>query len=167
MPRSAAWARRRRTPCAACRSIFRKRSDMSAAENLVMTPATVEFELDGRKVQALPGETILQAAERAGTEIPRLCYTPGYRPDGNCRACVVEIDGERTLGPSCCRAAMPGMKVQATSERAQKSQKMVVEMLLSDMPDEGYKWVGNDATRQHGELSEWAARLGEIGRAHV
>ncbi len=133
---------------------------MSVAENLVMTPATVEFELDGRTVQALPGETILQAAERAGTEIPRLCYTPGYRPDGNCRACVVEVDGERTLAPSCCRAVTPGMKVQATSERAQKSQKMVVEMLLSDMPDEGYKWVGNDATRQHGELSEWAARLG-------
>ncbi len=133
---------------------------MSAAQDLVMTPATVEFELDGVKVKAQPGETILQAAERLGTEIPRLCYTPGYRPDGNCRACVVEIDGERTLAPSCCRAVTPGMKVKATSERAQKSQKMVVEMLLSDMPDEGYKWDGNDATRQHGELSEWAARLG-------
>src|SRR5690606_2817811 len=77
---------------------------MSAAEDLVMTPATVEFELDGRKVKALAGETILEAAARAGTEIPRLCYTPGYRADGNCRACVVEIDGERTLAPSCCRA---------------------------------------------------------------
>ncbi|MFO7326784.1 MAG: 2Fe-2S iron-sulfur cluster-binding protein, partial [Pseudomonadota bacterium] len=133
---------------------------MSAAPELATTPSTVEFELDGRKVQALPGETILQAAERLGTEIPRLCYTPGYRPDGNCRACVVEIDGERTLAPSCCRAVTPGMKVKATSERAVKSQKMVVEMLLSDMPDEGYKWVGNDATRQHGELSAWAAKLG-------
>ena len=60
----------------------------------------------------LEGETILQAAERDGTVIPRLCYTPGYRPDGNCRACVVEIDGERTLAPSCCRAPTPGMKVQ-------------------------------------------------------
>jgi formate dehydrogenase major subunit len=132
---------------------------MSAAEQFVAIPATVEFELDGKTVQAREGESILQAAERLGTTIPRLCYTPGYRADGNCRACVVEIDGERTLAPSCCRAPTPGMKVKSTSERAQKSQKMVVEMLLSDMPAEGYKWVGDDPSRQHGELSDWAARL--------
>ena len=132
---------------------------MSAAEDQVMEPATIEFQLDGQKVRALAGETILQAAERHGTTIPRLCYTPGYRADGNCRACVVEIDGERTLAPSCCRAPTAGMQVKSTSERAQKSQRMVVEMLLSDMPDKGHKWIGDDATRQHGELSEWAARL--------
>jgi len=140
---------------------------MSAAEDQVMKPATIEFELDGRKVHAVEGETILEAAAREGTEIPRLCYTPGYRPDGNCRACVVEIDGERTLAPSCCRAVTPGMKVKATSERAQKSQKLVVEMLLSDMPDKGFKWIGDDATRQHGELSEWAARLGVTVRPEL
>ncbi len=110
------------------------------------------------KVRALEGETILQAAERAGTVIPRLCYTPGYRPDGNCRACVVEIDGERTLAPSCCRAVTPGMKVKSTSERAQKSQKMVVEMLLSDMPEQGYKWMGDDASAP-------ARRTLRLGRA--
>jgi formate dehydrogenase major subunit len=132
---------------------------MSAAEEHVMKPATVQFELDGQTVRALEGETILQAAERLGTEIPRLCYTPGYRADGNCRACVVEIDGERTLAPSCCRAPTPGMKVKATSERAQKSQKMVLEMLLSDMPEKGHKWIEDDATRQHGELSDWAGRM--------
>jgi formate dehydrogenase major subunit len=132
---------------------------MSAAEDQVMEPATIEFQLDGQKVRALAGETILQAAERHGTEIPRLCYTPGYRADGNCRACVVEIDGERTLAPSCCRAPTAGMQVKSTSERAVKSQRMVVEMLLSDMPEQGHKWIGDDATRQHGELSDWAARL--------
>jgi formate dehydrogenase major subunit len=140
---------------------------MSAAQDQLLNPATIEFELDGRKVRALEGETILEAAQRDGLAIPRLCYTPGYRPDGNCRACVVEIDGERTLAPSCCRAVTPGMKVQATSERAQKSQRMVVEMLLSDMPDTGYKWQGNDATRQHGELSDWAARLGVTVRPEL
>jgi len=140
---------------------------MSAAEEQVLKPATVEFELDGRKVRALEGETILEAAQRDGTVIPRLCYTPGYRADGNCRACVVEIDGERTLAPSCCRAVTPGMKVKATSDRATKSQKMVVEMLLSDMPDQGYKWIGSDATRQHGELSEWATRLGVTVRPEL
>ena len=76
----------------------------------------ITFTLDGQEVEAAPGETIWQVANRRGTEIPHLCYTPapGYRPDGNCRACVVEIEGERTLAPSCCRAVQPGMKVKAT-----------------------------------------------------
>ncbi|MDO5624315.1 MAG: molybdopterin-dependent oxidoreductase [Pseudomonadota bacterium] len=103
----------------------------------------IEFELDGRAVQAQAGETILQAAERHGVSIPRLCYTDDLRAAGNCRACVVEIEGERTLAPSCCRAVQPGMKVKATSERARKSQDMVLEMLLAEMPPEGFKW--NDA----------------------
>ncbi|WP_208507577.1 formate dehydrogenase subunit alpha [Variovorax paradoxus] len=146
---------------------------MNAREGTLLAPATVEFELDGKPVLGYEGETILQVADRHGVEIPRLCYTPGYRADGNCRSCVVEIDGERTLAPSCCRAPVAGMKVQAKSERALKSQKMVLEMLLSDMPEQGHKWVGNDKTLQHGELSQWAARmevevrpaLAAIGRA--
>ncbi|TAL72055.1 MAG: formate dehydrogenase subunit alpha, partial [Burkholderiaceae bacterium] len=92
---------------------------------------------------------------------PRLCYTEGQRADGNCRACVVEIKGERVLAPSCCRNVTAGMEVKATSERARKSQQMVLEMLLSDMPDAGYKWNDEDggtATGEHGELSEWAAQ---------
>jgi formate dehydrogenase major subunit len=123
-------------------------------------PQTVEFKLDGKTVQAFEGETIFKAAQRHGVDIPHLCYKDGYRADGNCRACVVEIKGERTLAPSCCRAPSAGMEVQAVSARAVKSQKMVLEMLLSDMPDTGYKW--NDAaggTGQHGELSAWAERL--------
>ena len=100
----------------------------------------IAFELDGQRVTAQPGETILKAAQRHGVDIPHLCYSDGLRPDGNCRACVVEIAGERTLAPSCCRAPTEGMKVQAASPRARKSQQMVVEMLLSDMPDTGYRW---------------------------
>src|SRR5688572_24855510 len=92
----------------------------------------VDFKLDGQPVQALAGETILQAARRVGVEIPTLCFTDGMRPDGNCRACVVEVAGERVLAPSCCRAVTPGMDVQASSARARKSQKMVLEMLLAD-----------------------------------
>ena len=58
--------------------------------------ATVKFTLDGKEVEALPGETIWQVAKRQGIEIPHLCYSPdpGYRADGNCRACMVEIEGE-------------------------------------------------------------------------
>ena len=133
---------------------------MNAPEKTALVPATVEFQLDGRLIEAYEGETILQAADRHGVGIPRLCYLPGYRPDGNCRACMVEIDGERTLAPSCCRTVTANMKVRAASERAVKSQKMVLEMLLSDMPAQGHKWIGDDTLRQHGELSEWAARLG-------
>ncbi len=124
---------------------------------------TVEFSLDGKTIVSYEGETILKAAKRHGIDIPHLCFKDGYRPDGNCRACVVEINGERTLAPSCCRSATPGMEVKATSERALKSQKLVLEMLLSDMPDEGFKWVGDtkeeEQKNQHGELSTWATRM--------
>jgi formate dehydrogenase major subunit len=133
-----------------------------------LLPQTVAFQLDGKTIHAYAGETIFNAAHRHGVAIPHLCYKDGMRPDGNCRACVVEIQGERTLAPSCCRNVTAGMEVLATSARAIKSQKMVVEMLLSDMPDKGYKW--NDVNRasnatsakpagQHGELSEWADLL--------
>ena len=120
---------------------------------------TVEFKLDQQTIHAYEGESILNAAKRHGVDIPHLCYKDGMRADGNCRACVVEIKGERTLAPSCCRSATAGMEVQANSERAVKSQKMVLEMLLSDMPDTGYKWNEADASSQHGELSDWAVRM--------
>ncbi len=120
----------------------------------------ITFTLDGTSVQAQEGETILSVAKRQGVAIPHLCFKPGYRADGNCRACVVEIDGERTLAPSCCRAPTAGMVVQSTSARARKSQQMVLELLLSDMPDAGYKWVDDRASAPHGELSVWAAAAG-------
>ncbi len=137
---------------------------MNAPTKLVeVTPQVITFHLDGKPVEAFEGESILKAAERSGVCIPHLCYKDGLRADGNCRACVVEIKGERTLAPSCCRTATAGMEVQAQSERAVKSQKMVLEMLLSDMPDTGYKWNDADASAkdvgQHGELSEWASRM--------
>ncbi len=133
---------------------------MNAPTKMVeVLPQTVEFKLDGNTIHAYEGETILKAAKRHGIDIPHLCYKDGYRADGNCRACVVEIKGERVLAPSCCRSAKAGMEVQASSERALKSQKMVVEMLLSDMPDQGYKWNEKDESQQHGELSDWAGRL--------
>ena len=124
-----------------------------------VTPQTVEFKLDQKTIHAFEGETIFKAAKRHGIDIPHLCYKDGYRADGNCRACVVEIKGERTLAPSCCRNVTAGMEVQANSDRAVKSQKMVLEMLLSDMPETGYKWNEADESQQHGELSDWAARM--------
>ena len=80
----------------------------------------IRFTLDGAEVEAQPGETIWQVANRQGIEIPHLCWLPkpGYRADGNCRACMVEIEGERVLAASCIRQPTPGMKVQTASERA-------------------------------------------------
>jgi formate dehydrogenase major subunit len=99
----------------------------------------IAFSLNGADVAAAPGETIIEAADRLGVEIPRLCYKPGYRPDGNCRACMVEIKGERALAPSCCRQPTAGMVVSSNSARAVHSQKMIVELLASDMPERSYK----------------------------
>ena len=128
-----------------------------AANPEFMNEATVSFNLDGETVTAYPGETILKTAQRLGKEIPHLCYKDGLRPDGNCRACVVEIDGERTLAPSCCRMPTEGMTIQTQSERAVKSQKMVLELLKSDMPEQGKSPYKRDS-----ELDIWADKL-EVG----
>ena len=77
------------------------------------------------------------------------------RPDGNCRACVVEVKGERVLAASCCRNPAKGMEVTTDSERALKSQKMVLELLLSDMPEKRHTL--------HSELDQWAAKL-KVGK---
>ena len=83
--------------------------------------ATVEFKLDGQTVTAFEGETILQGRRAPRRARSRTCATAtACAPDGNCRACVVEIDGERTLAPSCCRSVTPGMEVQA-QQRARAS----------------------------------------------
>jgi formate dehydrogenase major subunit len=97
---------------------------------------SVRFTLDGREVEAAPGETIWQVAKREGLVLPHLCYTdePGYRGDGNCRACMVEIEGEQLLAASCIRTPTPEMKVVANSERAKQSREMVMELLVADQP---------------------------------
>ncbi len=97
---------------------------------------TVRFTLDGREVEAAPDETLWQVAKRLGTSIPHLCWkdAPGYRADGNCRACVVEVEGERVLAASCIRKPTSGMKVSTGSERAKAARGMVMELLVTDQP---------------------------------
>ncbi|MEZ5650830.1 MAG: formate dehydrogenase subunit alpha [Burkholderiaceae bacterium] len=119
----------------------------------------VTFSLNGRTVSAGPHETLIEVADRLGVDIPRLCHKPGYRPDGNCRACVVEIDGERVLAPSCCRRPVAGMVVRSDSARARAAQRGVLELLLSDMPE--------TARRADSELDIWADRLGRATGAPV
>ena len=115
----------------------------------------IKFTLDGLEVEARPGETIWQVANRHGTEIPHLCHLPqpGYRPDGNCRACMVEVEGERVLAASCIRKPAPGMKVAAASERARASRKLVFELLATDQPKRP------DAHDPDSRFWNWADRI--------
>ncbi|MGO4906694.1 formate dehydrogenase subunit alpha [Pseudorhodobacter sp. W20_MBD10_FR17] len=98
---------------------------------------SVTFTLDGREVTADAGQTIWDVANGRGLIIPHLCHkpAPGYRPDGNCRACVVEVEGERVLAASCIREPVAGMVVHTQSARALAARKMVVEMLATDLPE--------------------------------
>ena len=113
---------------------------------------TIEFALNGNAVTANEGETIIEVADRLGVAIPRLCYKPGMRPDGNCRACMVEIKGERVLAPSCCRAPAAGMDVSSDTARAKSAQRMIVELLAADMPERIYKLDS--------EFEHWRRELG-------
>ncbi len=96
----------------------------------------IKFTLNGSEVEAAPGQTIWQVAKEHEVEIPHLCYAPkpDYRPDGNCRACMVEIEGERVLAASCLRTPTEGMKVTTDNHRAKTAQKMVMELLVTDQP---------------------------------
>lgn len=115
----------------------------------------VEFTLNGQSVSARADETILLAAQRLGIEIPHLCYSEREGQDGNCRSCMVEIDGERVLAPSCCRYPSNEMKIQTNSERAVHSQKMVLELLKSDVAEKPHTL--------NSELDYWAGKL-EVSR---
>ncbi|MCB4823832.1 formate dehydrogenase subunit alpha [Roseicella aerolata] len=121
----------------------------------------IRFTLDGRSVSAAPGESLWDVARREGTEIPHLCHRPqqpGYRPDGNCRACLVEVEGERVLAASCIRAPREGMVVHTATERAGRARRMVFELLLADQPGA----EGRDASAG---FARWTQRLGlEISR---
>ncbi len=123
--------------------------ERAATQQLAMMP--IEFKLNGTTVVGRPDEPIITTAQKHGVEIPHLCHGGNQRSDGNCRSCVVEIKGERVLAPSCCRYPSAGMEVTTNSPRALASQKMVLELLLSDMTEKSY-------TRDN-KVAYWAERL--------
>ncbi|MEE3094932.1 MAG: 2Fe-2S iron-sulfur cluster-binding protein, partial [Pseudomonadota bacterium] len=120
---------------------------------------TVSFSLNGQAVEAQAGETIWQVATRCGVEIPHLCYSPeaDYRADGNCRACMVEIEGERVLAASCIRTPSEGMVVNSASDRARTARKMVFEMLTTDQPE---RETSHDP---ESKFWDWASDIGVRG----
>ncbi|WP_163264459.1 formate dehydrogenase subunit alpha [Chelativorans alearense] len=119
----------------------------------------ITFTLDGKPVTAAEGETIWDVAKRAGTRIPHLCHVdlPGYRPDGNCRACMVDIEGERVLAASCIRKPTEGMVVHTDTERAEKSRAMVFELLASNMRP------AEEGPDNQSAFWQWASSMGISG----
>ena len=97
---------------------------------------TVTFTLDGEQVTAKIDASLWEIAKAQGTLIPHLCHkdSEGYRADGNCRACMVEIEGERVLAASCIRTPTEGMVVNTQNPRSVAARKMVVELLVADQP---------------------------------
>ena len=109
------------------------------------------IKINGSEYLANTDETILDVSKRNGIEIPHLCYKEGMRPDGNCRVCVVEIEGERALQPSCIRKVTDGMIINTENNRVIHSQKVVIELLQSDVSSEQYD--------PNSELTHWADKL--------
>ena len=111
----------------------------------------VNVTINGKKFEGNPTETILDISERNGISIPRLCYMEGMRPDGNCRVCMVEIEGERVLQPSCTRTITNGMIINTSNKRVKHSQKLVLELLAADVSEEVYD--------KDSELTSWSNQL--------
>ena len=109
------------------------------------------IKINGSEYRANTDETILDVSNRNGIEIPHLCFKEGMRPDGNCRVCVVEIEGERALQPSCIRKVTDGMIINTENSRVIHSQKVVIELLQSDVSSEQYD--------PNSELTHWADKL--------
>ncbi len=138
--------------------------------------AVVRLTIDGVPVEAVPGENIIAAAERAGVFIPRFCYHPRLAPVGMCRMCLVEVSGPRgfTLQPACYLAVTEGLEVRTASAKARKAQQGILEFLLVNHPldcpvcDKGGECPLQDQALSHGpgesrfleEKRHWAKPIG-------
>ena len=94
------------------------------------------FKIDGREVVAKPGQTILQAAMDQEIYIPYLCYFPKMKPQGSCRACMVEVDsnGRKMTVASCTTPPMPDAEVTTNSEEIQDLRRNIIELLMAEHP---------------------------------
>jgi formate dehydrogenase major subunit len=100
----------------------------------VATESAIELSIDGQSVQVPAGITIWEAARQSGIDIPVLCHHPNLNPVAVCRVCAVEVEGARVLAAACIRQVEPGMKIRTTSERVERSRRMLVELLMADHP---------------------------------
>jgi len=117
---------------------------------------TIKLTIDGQKVNARKGMTVLEAAEAAGVYIPTLCADPDLEPYGACRLCVVEIEGMRGLPTACTTPASDGMVVHTETPAVNQVRRAAVELLIADHPSDCLSCQAN----QHCELQKVAAYLG-------
>ena len=124
---------------------------MSANPEDIAQQELVSLKINGKTYFGNIGDTILDVTKRNNIQVPHLCFKEGMRPDGNCRVCMVEIEGERVLQPSCIRTITDGMIVNTESDRVLHSQKLVLELLTSD--------ISEDVYNKESELTQWADKL--------
>jgi len=96
----------------------------------------IEIEVNGKKLEAIEGETILTTLNRNGIKVPTLCHMKNFVPSGACRLCVVEIEGSSKLVSSCSFPVNNGMKVLTHSPKVTEARKTIIELLLSNHPDD-------------------------------
>ncbi len=123
----------------------------------------VTIDVNGQTIEAKSGEMLLATLRRAGIQVPTLCYLEDLFPSGACRMCVVEVEGERALVPSCAYPVRDGLKVKTHSKRAVMARKTIIELLLSNHPDDCLYCERN----RNCELQKLAEELGVRRRLYV
>ena len=118
----------------------------------------VTLTVNDRTIEAREGEVLIEALDRAGVHVPRLCYMKDLFPSGACRLCVVEIEGRRGLTPSCACPVEEGMTVKTHTPRAVRARKTIVELLLADHPDDCLYCVRNNNCELQGLAEELGVR---------
>ena len=121
------------------------------------------IEVNGRQLNARDGETILQVLQRNGISVPTLCHMAEMLPTGACRLCVVEVEGMSGLVPSCAYPVADGMEIRTHSPRALRARKTIVELLLSNHPDDCLYCVRNGSC----DLQALAENLGVRERRYT
>jgi predicted molibdopterin-dependent oxidoreductase YjgC len=97
---------------------------------------TINIAIDGKKIEAQEGQTVLQVARENGINIPTLCYHKDLSPTGNCRMCVVNVKGSRFLQAACVTQVWEGMEIDTQSQQVIASRKLTLEMMLANHPQE-------------------------------
>ena len=123
----------------------------------------VNIDVNGRQIKGKTGEMLIYALKRAGIKVPTLCHIDNLFPSGSCRMCVVDVDGERNLVPSCAYPVREGLKVQTHSIRAVRARKTIIELLLANHPDDCLYCERNGNC----ELQKLAEELGVRRRRYI
>ena len=116
----------------------------------------LKIEVNNKTIEAKSGEMLLTTLRRAGVNVPTLCHMENLFPSGACRMCVVEVEGQRSLVPSCAYPVADGMKVKTHSPRAIRARKTIIELLLANHPDDCLYCVRNNNCK----LQSLAGELG-------